>query len=440
MSKPAYASYPFICRSCLASGYIGAEARPEACPECGDASLVVHDELFSLSIAHIDCDAFYCSVEKRDNPELADKPVIVGGGERGVVAAACYVARRYGIRSAMPSWQAKRACPSLVVIKPRMAHYQKIGRQIRQMMQSLTPLVQPLSIDEAFLDLSGTQKLHNASPALALARLGVRIKQEIGLSVSIGLAANKSMAKIASDQDKPDGYYVIGAGEARGWLAPRPASLLFGLGKSQMAKLQAVGLESCGDIASLPEGRQRALLGSDAGRLVNLARGIDTRPVVPHSWAKSISSETTFSENLSDYAALAAVAETLSAKVSRQLKTQNRAAIRVVLKLKFANHRLITRSRSLSAATQMQHDIFASVNELLKLETGKGQSYRLLGVGVDLDALDARETDIAPASLLDLVDEKRQKKNRLEAAIDQLQEKLGEGVLKTGRQFKPQDK
>ena len=440
MSKPAYASYPFICRSCLASGYIGAEARPEACPECGDASLVVHDELFSLSIAHIDCDAFYCSVEKRDNPELADKPVIVGGGERGVVAAACYVARRYGIRSAMPSWQAKRACPSLVVIKPRMAHYQKIGRQIRQMMQSLTPLVQPLSIDEAFLDLSGTQKLHNASPALALARLAVRIKQEIGLSVSIGLAANKSMAKIASDQDKPDGYYVIGAGEAQEWLAPRPASLLFGLGKSQMAKLQAAGIQSCGDIASLPEGRQRALLGSDAGRLVNLARGIDPRPVVPHSRAKSISSETTFSENLSDYAALAALAETLSAKVSRQLKTQNRAAIRVVLKLKFANHRLITRSRSLSAATQMQHDIFAAVNELLKPETGKGQSYRLLGVGVDLDALDARKTDIAPASLLDLVDEKRQKKNRLEAAIDQLQDKLGEGVLKTGRQFKPQDK
>ena len=440
MSKPAYASYPFICRSCLASGYIGAEARPEACPECAGKSLVVHDELFSLLIAHIDCDAFYCSVEKRDNPELAEKPVIVGGGERGVVAAACYIARRYGIRSAMPSWQAKRACPSLVIIKPRMAHYQKIGRQIRQMMQSLTPLVQPLSIDEAFLDLSGTQKLHNAPPALALARLAVRIKQEIGLSVSIGLAANKSMAKIASDQDKPDGYYVIGAGEAREWLAPRPASLLFGLGKSQMAKLQASGIESCGDIASLPEGRRRALLGSDAGRLVNLACGIDPRPVVPHSRAKSISAETTFSENLSDYAALAAVAEILSAKVSRQLKTQNRAAIRVVLKLKFVNHRLITRSRSLSAATQMQHEIFAAVNKLLKLEIGKGQSYRLLGVGVDLDALDARETDIVPASLLDLVDKKRQKKNRLEAAIDQLQEKLGEGVLKTGRQYKPQDK
>ena len=436
MSAPTYTSYAFICRSCLASGYLGAQIKPEKCSECGGGPLILHDELFNLSLAHIDCDAFYCSVEKRDNPELQDKPVIVGGGERGVVAAACYVARRYGIRSAMPSWQAKRACPSLVVIKPRMAHYQKIGRQIRELMQGLTPLVQPLSIDEAFLDLAGTQKLHNAPPALSLARLQKQIKAELGLTVSVGLAANKSMAKIASDQDKPDGFYVIGDAEAKSWLAPRPASLLFGLGKSQMAKLKAAGIATCGDIVSLPEGQQRALLGSDAFRLVNLASGIDPRAVVPRSRAKSISSETTFDKNLSDYQALAALAETLSSKVSRQLKQQGRAATKVTLKLKFSTHRLITRSRTLPGQTQMQHDIFAAASQLLRAETGKGQSYRLLGVGVELDARQSSVAEPAPASLLDIVDEGRQKKNKLEAAIDQIQEKLGQDLVKTGRHLK----
>ena len=436
MSASAYTSFAFICRSCLASGYLGAQLPPETCLECGGGPLILHDELFDLSLAHIDCDAFYCSVEKRDYPDLHDQPVIVGGGERGVVAAACYVARRFGIRSAMPTWQAKRACPSLVIIKPRMAHYQKIGCQIREMMQQLTPLVQPLSIDEAFLDLAGTKKLHNAPPALSLARLQKQIKEELRLTVSVGLAANKSMAKIASDQDKPDGFYVIGAAEAKSWLAPRPASLIFGLGKSQMAKLNAAGIVTCGDIAALPEGQKRTLLGSDAFRLVNLASGIDPRAVVPRSRAKSISSETTFAENLSDYEALAAIAETLSSRVSRQLKQQGRAAIKVTLKLKFLTHRLITRSRTLPGPTQMQHDIFAAASQLLHAETGKGQSYRLLGVGVELDELQRSAAEPAPASLLDLVDEGRKKKNRLEAAIDQIQEKLGQDMVKTGRHLK----
>ena len=440
MSASAYTSYAFICRSCLASGYLGAQTQPDSCLECGSGPLIIHDELFDLSLAHIDCDAFYCSVEKRDNPDLQNRPVIVGGGERGVVAAACYVARRYGIRSAMPSWQAKRACPSLVIIKPRMAHYQKIGRQIREMMHGLTPLVQPLSIDEAFLDLAGTQKLHNAPPALSLARLQKQIKKELGLTVSVGLAANKSMAKIASDQDKPDGFYVIGAAEAKSWLENRPASLLFGLGKSQMAKLNAAGISTCGDIVALPEGQQRALLGSDAARLVNLASGIDPRAVVPKSRAKSISSETTFAKNLSDYDALAALAETLSSNVSRQLKQQGRAAVKVTLKLKFSTHRLITRSRTLPGPTQMQHDIFAAASQLLRPETGKGQSYRLLGVGVELDERQRTTAEPVAASLLDLVDEGRKKKNNLEAAIDQIQEKLGQDMVKTGRHLKKPQK
>ena len=436
MSTPVPTSYAFLCRACLGSGYVGMAERPKSCIECGSEALVLHDELFSLSLAHIDCDAFYCSVEKRDNPTLADRPVIVGGEQRGVVAAACYIARRYGIRSAMPTWQAKRACPDLVIIKPRMAVYQTIGRQIREMMLALTPLVQPLSIDEAFLDLAGTQKLHHASPALSLARLQKHIKTELGLTVSIGLAANKSLAKIASDQDKPNGFYVIGAAEAKSWLEKRPASLLLGLGKSQMAKLKAAGVNTCGDIVNLPAGRQHSLFGSDALRLVNLASGIDERPVVPHSRAKSISSETTFSTNISELDMLLAKAEILSAKVSRQLKAKRRAAIRVTVKLKFPTHRLITRSRMLAAPSQMHHDIFAAATDLLRAETGNGKSYRLLGVGVELSEHDIAEADAAPTSLLDLVDEGRQKKNKLEVVIDQLHEKLGDDVVKTGRQLK----
>ena len=436
MSTPVPTSYAFLCRACLGSGYVGMAERPKSCIECGSEALVLHDELFSLSLAHIDCDAFYCSVEKRDNPTLADRPVIVGGEQRGVVAAACYIARRYGIRSAMPTWQAKQACPELVIIKPRMAVYQTIGRQIREMMLALTPLVQPLSIDEAFLDLAGTQKLHHASPALSLARLQKHIKTELGLTVSIGLAANKSLAKIASDQDKPNGFYVIGAAEAKSWLEKRPASLLFGLGKSQMAKLKAAGVNTCGDIVNLPAGRQHSLFGSDALRLVNLASGIDERPVVPHSRAKSISSETTFSTNISELDMLLAKAEILSAKVSRQLKAKRRAAIRVTVKLKFPTHRLITRSRMLAAPSQMHHDIFAAATDLLRAETGNGKSYRLLGVGVELSEQDIAEADAAPTSLLDLVDEGRQKKNKLEVVIDQLHEKLGDDVVKTGRQLK----
>ena len=436
MSVSEPTSYAFLCRICLGSGYVGMPERPKTCIECGSGALVLHDELFSLSLAHIDCDAFYCSVEKRDNPALVNRPVIVGGEQRGVVAAACYIARTYGIRSAMPTWQAKRACPELVIIKPRMAVYQTIGRQIREMMQALTPLVQPLSIDEAFLDLAGTQKLHHASPALSLARLQQHIKTELGLTVSIGLAANKSMAKIASDQDKPNGFYVIGAAEAKSWLKDRPASLLFGLGKSQMAKLKAAGVHSCGDIVNLPTGQQKSLFGSDAQRLVNLASGIDNRPVVPYSRAKSISSETTFSENISELDTLLAMAESLSAKVSRQLKAKRRAAIRVTVKLKFPTHRLITRSRTLAAPTQMHHDIFDAATDVLRAEIGNGKSYRLLGVGVELSEQDIDESRDAPTSLLDIVDDNRQKKNKLEAAIDQLHEKLGDDVLKTGRQLK----
>ena len=204
-----------LCRDC--------GARPPAdagtCPGCGSSRLVRHGALHDLTIAHLDCDAFYAAIEKRDRPELRDVPVIVGGRHRGVVAACCYVARTYGVHSAMPMFQALRACPEATVIKPDMKKYVAVGRAIRAMMQELTPLVEPLSIDEAFMDLSGTSSLHGASPAQSLAALALRVEETHRITVSIGLSYNKFLAKIASDLDKPRGFSVIGRAEARSFLA-----------------------------------------------------------------------------------------------------------------------------------------------------------------------------------------------------------------------------
>ena len=243
-------AYPMLCRNCGKAGHFGSTLTFEFCLACGSSNIRVHPELLSLNIAHIDCDAFYASIEKRDNPEIAKKPVIVGGGDRGVVAAACYIARKFGVRSAMPAWEALKKCPEAVIIRPRMEHYVAIGQQIRDQMLSLTPLVQPLSIDEAFLDLSGTEKLHRASPAEALHRLQQDIKRDIGISVSIGLSGNKSLAKMASDRDKPDGFFVVGMDEAESWLAPQPISILYGIGKSAITRLNAIGVFSCDDLAT----------------------------------------------------------------------------------------------------------------------------------------------------------------------------------------------
>ena len=237
-------SYPVMCRACGQAGFVGGDAPPDHCPACASQDIRSHAELFTLLIAHVDCDAFYASIEKRDDPSIRDRPVIVGGQERGVVAAACYIARQYGVRSAMPTWQALKRCPDAVVIRPRMDHYVAIGRQIRDHMLALTPLVQPISIDEAFLDMAGTQKLHGCSPAEALVRMQNTIRNDIGITVSVGLSGTKSLAKMASDRDKPDGFFTVGMAEARDWLAPQPVSVLFGLGKSAVARLQAAGITS----------------------------------------------------------------------------------------------------------------------------------------------------------------------------------------------------
>ena len=336
------------------------------------------------------------------------------------------------MRSAMPAWQALKRCPDAVVIKPRMAHYTKISRQVRDHMLSLTPLVQPLSIDEAFLDLSGTQKYHKCSPAEALIRLQKHIYADVGITVSIGLGPNKSLAKMASDRDKPDGFFVIGAAEAEAWLAPQPVSVLFGIGKATLKKLHAAGYHSCADLGAADERQLTKVLGSQAGRIMSLAKGIDPRPVTPERAAKSVSNEMTFSCDLTEFSELEAVLERLCGKLAKRLKSSQLTGTTVTLKLKRSDHRIITRAHSLETPTDKAHILFDIGRRLLVPETQKSIPYRLLGIGVS-------HLNQASSSLfLDLNDEVNDKRNRLEAAMDRLQGKLGDSIIQSGRQFSRQ--
>ena len=422
-------AFQMLCRTCLRSGYVGGTTPPDACPSCGADNVRSSRELFDLAIAHIDCDAFYASVEKRDNPEIRDRPVIVGGRERGVVAAACYIARQFGIRSAMPTWQALKRCPDAIVIRPRMDHYVAVSREIRKRMLALTPLVQPLSIDEAFLDLSGTEALHGCSPAEALIQLQSEIRSEIGITVSIGLSNTKSLAKMASDRDKPDGFFAIDSRTAAAWLAPQPVSVLFGLGKSAVARLHAAGIDSCGDLVSAPDHQVAAVLGRNAATIRDLAAGIDPRPVTPDREAKSISSETTFITDLGTKDELEAELEVLCLKVSSRMKAQDIAGGRVTLKLKRPDHSLLTRSQTLTERTDKAHVLFAVGRDLLAREIGGKKRYRLLGIGAD---------QLGPpqgGGLLDFADERGRRRDNLEAAIDDLHSRLGRDSLQSGRMF-----
>jgi DNA polymerase-4 len=422
-------SFQMLCRACLRSGYVGGTVPPDSCPHCDTADVRSSRELFRLTIAHVDCDAFYASVEKRDDASIRDRPVIVGGRERGVVAAACYIARQYGVRSAMPTWQALKRCPDAVVIRPRMSHYVMVSRQVRTRMLALTPLVQPLSIDEAFLDLAGTEKLHGCSPAEALVRLQRSIREELGITVSIGLSGTKSLAKMASDRDKPDGFFAVDMEGAAAWLAPQPVSVLFGLGKAAVGRLNAAGIETCGDLVAAPAGQLSSILGRGAGTIAELAAGIDPRPVTPEREAKSISSETTFIRDLSTAAELEAELEMLCQKVSARLKAQTLAGGRVTLKLKRPDHRILTRSQTLGERTDKAHLLFAIGRELLAREIGGRKSYRLLGIGMD---------QLGPpggGDLLALADDGTSRRDDLEAAIDDLHARLGTDSLQSGRLF-----
>jgi DNA polymerase IV len=366
-----------FCRDCLADAY----AQATRCGPCGSPRIVGHDELAKLSIAHIDCDAFYATIEKRDDPSLAAEPVIVGGGRRGVVAAACYVARTYGVRSAMPMFEALRLCPQARVVRPNIEKYARVGREVRRMMLQLTPVVEPLSIDEAFLDLSGTVRLHGLSPAKVLARLALEVEKKLSITVSIGLSCNKFLAKIASDLDKPRGFAVLSAAEAPEFLAPKPVSFIFGIGKASAARLARDGFVRIADLQKVSELEMMRRYGEEGRRLARLARGIDARKVSADRETKSVSSETTFDRDIADFRALERILWAQTEEVSARLKDKALAGATVTLKLKTADFRIRTRAHSFASPTQLAGKIFAAARSLLEREAD-GTKYRLLGVGL----------------------------------------------------------
>ncbi|WP_315754530.1 MULTISPECIES: DNA polymerase IV [unclassified Bradyrhizobium] len=407
-----------FCRDCLTDLDDGARR----CTACGSPRLVRHRALPALTLAHIDCDAFYATVEKRDNPEVADRPVIIGGGKRGVVSAACYIARTYGVRSAMPMFKALELCPSAVVIPPDMAKYVRVGREVRQAMQALTPLVEPLSIDEAFLDLSGTERVHGMVPAKVLARFAREVEQTIGITVSVGLSCNKFLAKIASDLDKPRGFAALDQEEARNMLADKPVGFIFGVGPATQQRLANQGFRTIADLQRADEIELMKQFGGDGRRLWRLARGIDDRKVVADRGAKTISSETTFDTDIRDYATLEKMLWRLSEKVSSRLKASQLAGSTVTLKLKTADFRQRTRSQSIAAPTQLAGKIFAICKEMLARETD-GTAFRLMGAGVSA---------LRPGSEASDTDMLDRRSASAERAIDALRKKFGQAAVIRG--------
>jgi DNA polymerase-4 len=411
-----------FCRDCLADCADKPTRLATRCPNCGSPRLARHAELDTLAIAHIDCDAFYATIEKRDEPSLVDKPVIVGGGKRGVVAACCYVARTYGIRSAMPMFEALRRCPSAVVVRPNIAKYAKVGREVRRAMLALTPLVEPLSIDEAFLDLTGTERLHGMSAAKVLARFAAQIERELGITVSVGLSANKFLAKIASDMDKPRGFAVLGQAEAAEFLAPKPVGFIYGVGAVSAAKLSADGFRLIADLQRADQHDLMRRYGEEGVRLWRLARGIDERSVSPERETKSISAETTFERDIGDYRPLEQHLWDLTERVSTRLKANELAGSTVTLKLKSADFKTRTRARSLGHPTQLAARIFAAGRDLLRHETGQTR-FRLIGIGVS-HLEEAVGDDFA-----DLIDRRAAD---AEHAVDKLRSKFGHDAVVKG--------
>eukprot|EP00903_Cladosiphon_okamuranus_P001458 g1456.t1 len=382
-------------------------------------------ELDQLSIAHIDCDAFYAAVEKRDNPELQDQPVIVGGGQRGVVSTCCYIARIYGVRSAMPMFKAMEACPQAVVIKPNMEKYAKIGKEIRERMRALTPLVEPLSIDEAFLDLTGTERLHRAVPAEILARFIRELESDIGITASVGLAPNKFLAKLASDLEKPRGFSVIGAAEAEEVLAAMPVGRIWGVGKVFQKKLEKDGIRTIGQLQEMEAADLARRYGTIGLRLARLSHGDDSRDVTPQRGAKSVSSETTFRTDISSFDTLRPILRNLSEKVSARLKKSELSGRGVTLKLKTADFKTITRARHLQDPTQLADRIFSAGVDLLAAETD-GRRFRLIGIGVsDLETAEQADPQ-------DLVDPNAERRKNAELAVDRLRDKFGKSAVELG--------
>jgi DNA polymerase IV len=414
-----------FCRDCLRQ----TSADEKRCGSCHSPRLLRHAELKDLAIAHIDCDAFYAAVEKRDNPELIDKPVIVGGQVRGVVSTACYIARIHGVKSAMPMFKALKLCPEAIVVRPNMKKYAEAGRKVREIMLQFTPLVEPISIDEAFLDLSGTQKLHASSPALTLAKLVREIESEVGITASVGLSYNKFLAKLASDLEKPRGFSVIGKHEAKSILAPKSVQAIWGVGQAMQQRLAKNGVTTIGQLQNLEKNDLFRDYGSMGSRLYYLSRGEDHRDVLVEHDTKTISAEATFDENISDYTELESILWDLCQRVSYRAKNAEFAGHTINLKLKTTDFKSRTRATSVQEPTRLAHRIFECAKPMLVKEAS-GTKFRLIGVGIS--NLIAAKIDEDIESL----DSKSVARSKAELAIDRIREKFGKSAVELGRSFK----
>jgi DNA polymerase-4 len=416
-----------LCRDCLRKD----SSDSPRCAHCGSPRTISLEDMGALTIAHVDCDAFYAAVEKRDEPSLNDKPLIVGGaGPRGVVSTCCYIARTFGVRSAMPMSRARTLCPHAVVLPPDMAKYARVGREIRTRMMALTPLVEPLSIDEAFLDLSGCESSNGAGPAETLVRFARRIEVEIGVTVSVGLSYCKSLAKLASEVNKPRGFASISREEAKAWLAPQSVERLWGVGRVGRERLERSGFRLIGDLQRIDERDAVLRLGEDGLRLWRLAQGRDDRSVSPERETKSVSSEMTFDRDIADKAELTRILLAQCDRVATRLRREQLSARGVTLKLRLADFSLRTRSRSGLRATQLAPRLFAAARPLLDAQPD-GIAYRLLGLAA---------TELGSAEVADpddmFVQESGREKFR-EAAIAALRDRFGPTAVQRGLTFRP---
>lgn len=416
---------PIICRDCL---IIIEQTR--RCPKCGGPRVLSHPELFDLSIAHMDCDAFYASVEKRDNPDLRDKPLIIGGGKRGVVSTCCYIARIKGVRSAMPMFQANKLCPEAVVVPPRMSAYAEVSRKIRAMMDDLSPIIEPLSLDEAFINLTGTEKLHGEPPALSMARLVKRMEDELGISGSVGLSYNKFLAKMASDLDKPRGFSVVGQAGIVEFLAPKPIKLIWGVGKVSQAKLERDGIRTFADVQRRERKNLVERYQGMGDHIWHLARGLDHRNVSGRDPVKSISKETTFNEDTKDIEKLEGHLWRLAEQVSDRAKAKGHSGRTVTLKVKQIYNKSITRRVTLREPTQIGERIYTEARRMLDDVMDKAP-FRLIGVGIS--GLDSAEM---ADQFNDLLAEEDAKKANVERATDVLRERFGKDAVYKGRKLR----
>ena len=384
-------------------------------------------------IIHIDMDAYYASVEIRDNPELADKPVIIGGSPngRGVVSTANYIARRYGVHSAMASSRAGKLCPHGVFIRPRMDYYAAISKQIREIFHSYTDLVEPLSLDEAFIDVTGSQKLFGDAVTIAK-EIKSRISSELGLTASAGVAPNKFLAKVASDLQKPDGLVVVEPERIQAFLDPLPVSRIWGVGAQTQKRLESYGVHTIAHLRQLPMETLKSAFGINSDHFWRLSRGLDTRAVVPDRDAKSISHETTFHVDLTEQDALRAWLLDLTDQVARRMRWYKIVGRTVQLKIRYSNFETLTRSRTLPEPTNATEALARVAADLLKDSDLKfDRGIRLIGMGVS--QLGCHR----PVQLSLFDQEEIERSKRIDKATDEIRDKFGKMALKRGSTLRP---